>query len=140
MACTTTQADLGPLFADVDADLATAIIEQATSIVLGPSAAQATTEASMTACGLDPCALVVLTAQHLLSVLPGSGVGGSTQTVTSERVGEVSTSYGTASSASGLWAGSAFGSMVQLQLARYEQCQARRRSFPMFVGPSRSQP
>lgn len=139
MACDVTQADLGPLFADVDADVASTFIEQATLIILGPTDSQAAAEAAYKACGVDPCNLIVLAAQHLLAMAPGSGAGTSA-TVTSERVGEVSTSYANTSSGSGFWVGSVFGSLVSAQLARFERCRARRRSFPFGVGPSGVQP
>lgn len=134
MTCSIVQADLGPLFADVDADLVALIITTATGIVLGPSDGQATTEGAQIACGVDPCLAIKLLSQHLISTLPGSESEGAT--VTSERVGEVSTSYANAGSASGLYAGSTYGAMYAMLLAQYEKCKARRRTFPRSVGPS----
>lgn len=137
MTCSTVQADLGPLFAAVDATLAAAFIAQATLIVLGPEAGQAAKELALTNCGVDPCNMIVLLSQHLLAVTPGSGAAvGST--IESKRVGELSVSYGTATSSSGLWAGSAFGTLYAFQLAMFEKCQARRRSLPRAVGSSRN--
>lgn len=137
MACSITQADLGPLFADVDATLAAQFIAQAVLIVLGPAAGQATKEAAMLQCGVDPCNMIKLLAQHLLTVTPGSGAE-SSSTVESETVGRVSTSYGTATSSSGLFAGSTFGTMYTFQLAQFERCQSTRRSFPRSIGSTRA--
>jgi outer membrane protein assembly factor BamB len=137
MTCSTTQDDLGPLFADVDDDLAAAFIAQATLIVLGPEAGQATKEAAYTLCGVDPCNMIVLLSQHLLTITPGAGAT-SSQTIESKTVGSISVSYGTAASSSGLFAGSPYGTLFALNLSRFEQCRARRRSFPRSVGSSRA--
>lgn len=133
MACTITQDDLGPLFEDVSAELAAAFIAQAVLIVLGPEAGQAVKESAYTNCGVDPCNMIVLLAQHLLTVTPGAGAE-SSSTVESETVGRVTVSYGTATSASGMFAGSSFGTLYALLLSRFERCQAKRRTFPLFVG------
>jgi hypothetical protein len=137
MACSTTQDDLGPLFEAVDADLAAAFIAQATLIVLGPAAGQATKEAAYIGCGVDPCNMIVLLSQHLLTITPAAG-SASSPAYESKTVGSISVSYGTANSVSGLFAGSAFGTLYALQLAKFEQCQAKRRSFPRSVGSSRA--
>ena len=139
MACTIVQADLGSLFADVDATLAADFIEIATEIVLGATASQATNEAAYLACGIDPCRQIKLLAQHLLTVTPGTEAG-SSQTVKSERVRDVSVSYESAGSASGLWAGSSFGTLYAAQLSRFERCRNKRRSYPFGVGPIGAQP
>src|SRR5689334_10589817 len=110
MACTITQASLGNLFADVDAALAAQFIAQATLIVLGPEEAQAVKEAKYRACKVDPCNMIVLLSQHLLTVSNVEGAE-SESTKESETVARVSVSYGTATSSSGLFAGSPFGTM-----------------------------
>lgn len=133
MACTITQADLGPLFADADPDLVAAFIEQATAIVLGPVESQAAKEAAMKRCGVDPCNMIKLLAQHLLSVTPAAGAG--TQTVASQSVGGVSVTFAHAASNSGLFAGSPYGTLFAYDLAQFEKCSKRRRTFPMGVGP-----
>jgi hypothetical protein len=133
MTCTITQDSLGPLFEDVDADLAAAFIAQATLIVLGVEAAQAAKEAAYIACGVDPCNMIVLLTQHLLTVTPGAGAE-SGSTVESQTVGRVSVSYGTATSSSGLFAGSTFGAMYQLQLSQFERCRSRRNTMPRAIG------
>ncbi len=134
MTCTITQDSLGPMFEDVAAELAALFIAQATIIVLG-AAGQAAKEAAYIGCGVDPCNMIVLLTQHLLTVTPGAGAE-SGSTVESQTVGRVSVSYGTATSASGLFAGSAFGTMYQFELAKFEKCQSRRRTLPRSIGPS----
>jgi hypothetical protein len=137
MTCTITQDSLGPLFADVDADLAELFIAQAVLIVLGPAAGQATKELAYIGCGVDPCNMITLLAQHLLTVTPGAGAE-SGSTVESETVGRVSVTYGTATSASGLFAGSPFGTLFAFELAKFEKCQARRRTLPRSIGSTRA--
>jgi hypothetical protein len=136
MPCTITQADLGTLFEEVDADLAADFIEAATEVVLGYTDVQAAAAESIKACGIDPCRMIKLLAQHMLATTPGAGVSGSTGTITSERVDAVAVSYATANSNSGLWSGSSFGTMFSFQLARLEKCRANRRGLPFAVGPS----
>lgn len=135
MTCTITQASLGPQFEDVDADLAAMFIGLATEIVLGPEAQQAAKEAAYLGCGVNPCTMIKLLSQHLLTVTPGAGAE-SSGTVESETVGRVSVSYGTATSTSGLFAGSVFGTMFAFEMAKFEKCQSRRRTFPRAVGSS----
>ena len=139
MTCTVVQADLGPLFVDVDADLAADFIDIALEIVLGADASQTTNEAAYLGCGINPCRLIKLVAQHLLTVTPSTGAGTSA-TVTSERVRDVAVTYASAGSSSGLWSGSSFGTLYMGQLARFEKCQNKRRSYPMGIGPTGAQP
>ena len=138
MACDITQDDLGPAFADVDPDLAALFIETATSIVLGPTDCQAEDQLKWLNCCVDPCTAIKLLAQHLISTTPGSGGGaGATPEITSKRVGEISVSYASAGSSSGLFAGSKYGAMFSLLLGKYERCRASRRSLPFAVPPAR---
>lgn len=132
MTCTLSQADLGPIFAAVDPAIASMFIDQATILVLGDESVQAVVEAAYLGCGLDPCNMIVLLAQHLLSVTEGTGING--KTITSERVGDVSASYAGAGSSSSVFAGSPYGLMYAFQLARFEKCQARRRTLPVAIG------
>lgn len=129
MTCTITQDDLGPAFADVDEDLAALFIETATGIVLGVSACQVETELKWSNCCLDACLAIKLLAQHLLVVTPNSGADES-PAVTSERVGSVAVTYATATSSSGLYAGSPYGSMYRVLLGKFELCAATRNTLP----------
>jgi len=138
MPCNITQADLGPAFADppVDPALALLIIEAATAIVLGPvGACQVTNENKWRCCCVDPCQAIKLLASHLLSTLPTSGA--TNKDVLSERVGDVSVTYGNATSTSGLFAGSIYGSRYALLLGQYETCSQRRNSLPFAVAGRR---
>lgn len=132
MACTITQADLGSQFAAVDPLLAEQFIAIATDNVLGYELVQAANEAAYQGCGIDPCKMIILLAQHLLSVTEGTGVN--IKTVTSERVGDVAVTYGGAASNSNLFGGSPYGVLYAFQLAKFEKCQARRRTAPFAVG------
>jgi hypothetical protein len=130
MACTITQADLGPTFEDVDADLASLYIEIATTLVLGPEGACATANyAKWFACCVDPCMAIRLLASHLIASDPDSGAGSSE--VTSESVGEISATYGSVTSSSGLFATTHWGRGYAKLLGAYEQCKATRRTFPV---------
>lgn len=136
MACSITQADLGPLFASLDADLVAWFIEQATGVVLGPSESHVAMKSVYKACGVDPCLMIKLLAQHMISVTPGSG--GSGGTVQSERVADVSVSYATGNSSSSIYGGSPFGLAYAQQLAKFEKCRAGRNTIPRAVGPTRA--
>lgn len=136
MACSITQADLGPLFAGIDAALAAWFIEQATGVVLGPSESQAAMEAAYKACKVDPCLMIKLLAQHMITVTPGSG--GSGGTVSSERVADVATTYATGNSSSSIYGGSSFGLSFAQLLAKFEKCRAGRNTIPRAVGPTRA--
>jgi len=127
MACTITQATLGPAFADVDPDIAALWIEVATVVVLGPDAQQALVQAKWLACGVDPCMAIRLLASHQLATLDPSA---DAKTVTSESVADVSTSYATAGSSAGIWTGSQYGVLYATLLDKFEVCTARRSSFP----------
>jgi hypothetical protein len=129
MTCSITQDDLGPAFADVDAELAELFIETATGLVLGVLACQAETEVKWSNCCLDACLAIKLLAQHLLVVTPNSGASES-PAVTSKRVGEISVTYASASSSSGLYAGSPYGSMYAMLLGKFELCQNTRNTLP----------
>jgi hypothetical protein len=130
MSCTITQADLGPTFEDVDADLASLYIEIATTLVLGPEGACATANyAKWFACCVDPCMAIRLLASHLIASDPDSGAGSSE--VASESVGEVSVTYGSATSSSGLFTSTLWGKGYAKLLGKYEQCKATRRTFPV---------
>ena len=131
MACTITQADLGAAFAAVDSEIADLAIETALVIVLGVAANQAVAYAKWIACGLDPCTAARLMASHILATTTGSGA--EDKTITSERVGGIAVSYATAASASGLYAGSVYGSMYAMLLSKFEVCSNRRRSMPVSV-------
>lgn len=133
MTCSVTQSDLGPQFENVDATLAAQFIAQAVLVVLGPEESQAAKEAKLTNCGVDPCNMIVLLSQHLLTITPTSGAS-ATPVYESKTVGQISVRYSTATASSGLFAGSAFGTLFALQLAQFEKCQARRRSFGRSVG------
>ena len=134
MACTITQADLGPAFAAVDADVADLFILTATEIVLGPAGAcQVQTEAAWRGCCVDPCRAIVLLAQHLLSVT--SGTGGGTSQILSKRVGDISITYANATANSGIWTGSPYGVAYSVMARRFDLCRSRRNTFPIAVGP-----
>jgi hypothetical protein len=124
MACTITQDDLGPQFAAVDAEIAALFIEIATEIVLGPVECQAAKYLAWVTCCVSPCLAIKLLAQHLISSDPFNGAEGAD--VTSETVGDVSTSYGNATSTSGLYGSTVFGRMFSGLLAKFEVCRSRR--------------
>lgn len=135
--CTITQADLGSAFADVASEDADAAILGATEFVLGPTADQVTALAAWSRCRLDPCRAILLLAKHMLAVSPNSGAT-EAGAVASESIGGVSVSYslGSADSTSGVFAGSLHGRLFAALLGKFEVCSARRRSFPIGVGPS----
>jgi hypothetical protein len=124
MACTITQADLGPQFEDVAAGIAALFIDTATVIVLGPLACQADKYAAWLGCCVDPCMAIKLLAQHLIASDPDSGAGSAD--VTSERVGDVAVAYSSATSSSGAFGGTIYGRTFAMLLGKYEQCRAGR--------------
>lgn len=132
MACEITQADLGPLFADVPADVADDIIEAATEIVLGPAACQGVTYVKWVGCCVDPCRAIKLLAQHLLATIPNSGADGAL--LTSERVADVAVSYAGATSSDNIFAGSPYGLLYSNMLGRYEFCSTQRKGLPIAGG------
>ncbi len=125
MACDITQADLGPLFAAVDPDVAAAMIEAATAIVAP--------ESDWTCCNKNPCTGIKLAAKHLIVGL-GDAVGaGVTATVLAERVADVSVTYANATSTSDAWSSTPYGVAFALMLGQVEMCQQRRSSMPLGV-------
>lgn len=119
MACEITQADLGPLFADVDPDVAAAMIEAAGLIV---------DESAWICCGKDPCVGIKLAAKHLLA----SGDFGATvgTAVVSERVGDVAATYANATSSSDAWSSTPYGVAYALALGQVEMCEQTRNTMP----------
>lgn len=134
MPCDITQADLGPTFATVDAALADLWIETATEIILGPVGCQTETQVAWLRCCVDPCRAIVLMAQHLIASDPDSGAGD--KEVTSERMGDVAVTYSNATSSSNVWSSTSYGRALSMMLAKYERCNATRRTMPIAVGGS----
>jgi hypothetical protein len=132
--CTITQYDLGPSFADVEADVADLAIVDATSMVLGPSDSQTATSLRWTACGLDPCLAIKLLARHTLAIDPNSGAT-ATPNHTSESIGGVSVSYAGASSATGTYSSTSFGQAYQDLRTRFDICSSKRTRGPLAVAP-----
>ena len=122
MACTITQADLGPDFAAVNAALVQVWIDVATSIVSG---ADGTNQVLWANCNVDPCMAIRLLASHAIATDPSSGVNG--YAVTSESVADVSTSYAAANSSSDLWSSTPWGRGYSQLLRQYEICSSRRK-------------
>jgi hypothetical protein len=125
MACTITQADLGPQFEAVDAEIAALFITVATEIVLGPVECQAAKYLAWVTCCVSPCTAIKLLAQHLISSDPDSGAG--SLDVTSESVGDVAIAYANATSTSGLYGSTLYGRAFTGLLAKFEQCRSARR-------------
>ena len=124
MACTITQDDLGPQFADAVAEIVAMYIEDATIEVLGPSACQAEKYIAWLACCLDPCLAIRRLAQHMIASDADSGAGSGD--VTSEAVGDVSASYATATTSSGAYGATPWGRSYAGMIAKFEVCRARR--------------
>jgi hypothetical protein len=131
MACTITQADLGPLFADVDPALFASVLASVTAVVLGLGGVK---EAAWICCDLDPCEAVKLLTQHVLAMTPKAQGGAGLVIVTSEREGDVAASYGNADSTSGAYGGTVWGRMYATQLNAFELCQGERNSVPFAAG------
>lgn len=134
MACSITQADLGPVAEALTPEAAQFYIDAATVIVLGPVECQVENQLAWLGCCVDPCAAIKWLAGHMIAADPSSG-SGSLQVV-ARRVGDVSRTYANASSSSGVFGGSFYGQQYAFLLAQFEICQGSRRTTGTAYGGS----
>lgn len=129
--CDVTLDDL-PQFDGVPAGVKDVIIGIATTIVLGPTECNAANYAKWKCACQDPCNAIKMLAAHILSVDPDIGIG--SQSVKSERVGDVSASYADPSSAAGMWGDSIYGRLYVTAATQVRAKSSTRSTFPLGVG------
>jgi len=133
MACTFNQADFGPPFSELDADIFEMFLETATTIVLGPLECQATTEAAWRRCCVDPCQAIKLLTKHLIS--SDDAIEDTDKDVLSERVGDVAVTYANISTSNNPFSDTTYGRAFGFLLQKYALCSSRRKRLPPAIPP-----